>query len=176
MSDVAMLTKLSARHREILRRTFLGESSTAIAQALGITARAVRKVRQAPEFREALEELHRRAEASLVDVPKRLELEQRLTEAAEKGVGVAEQIMLRPEGPSGYSLAERLRVSRPRWVQPGSGAGGCGGPEEPVPRDPGAPRRDRAPGGVGGGHLEGHAAAAGRPGGALVPAPLHLQS
>lgn len=92
--DAEVRDRLTSRHREILRRTFLGEQTTEIARAMGLTSAGVRFVQNSDIFRAAIAEMHAEADRSVVNVPERLAIERRLLKAADEGVDVARKILL----------------------------------------------------------------------------------
>lgn len=85
--------QMRSTHREILRRTFLGDASDAIAGSVGLTTSSVRFIQRSPLFQAALAELQREADAKVVDTAQRMRVERDLINAAEEGVPIARTAM-----------------------------------------------------------------------------------
>lgn len=85
--------KLRAAHREILRRTFLGDECSAIAGSVGLTPSSVKFIQRSPLFQAALAELQREADAKVVDTAQRMRMERDLVNAAEEGIPLARGAM-----------------------------------------------------------------------------------
>lgn len=92
-SPQTLREQMRSTHREILRRTFLGDEPSAIAGSVGLTPASVKFIQRSPLFQAALSELQREADAKVVDTAQRMRMERDLLSAAEEGIPIARGAM-----------------------------------------------------------------------------------